>query len=293
MDNNNIKSGKKIFIRNAGKDEYWLQDLIYDNPTILDLGELVSVSKEKKQSSGGKLDILLKDPLDNSMYEIEVMLGETDPSHIIRTIEYWDLEKRKYPQRQHFPVLIAESFSRRYFNVIQLLSLNIPMIAIQADLLQVGEERIINFTKILDIYEELAEDDAETNIVNETTWTNTANWTLQTAKDLLALINSSGQNFNLNFTQLYVSLMGNKGNNAYWLYKRADPKSYLGFKERDAEKVEAIKEVFDQASIEHTYNKYQEFYVYMDRDFIKQYRDIILKVNEIRFSPRAVPVNEE
>ena len=30
------------------------------------------------------------------------MLGETDPSHIIRSIEYWDNEKRKYPQRQNF-----------------------------------------------------------------------------------------------------------------------------------------------------------------------------------------------
>ena len=81
-------------------------------------------------------DILLKDPVDNNaMYEIEVMLGETDPSHIIRAIEYWDNEKRKYPQRQHYCVLVAESFDRRYFNVIQILSLNVPMIAIQTDLL--------------------------------------------------------------------------------------------------------------------------------------------------------------
>ncbi|PJA05266.1 MAG: hypothetical protein COX71_07565, partial [Flavobacteriales bacterium CG_4_10_14_0_2_um_filter_35_18] len=104
MDTIEINTGKKIFIRNAGKDEYWLQDLIYANPSILGLGELIPVSKEKKQSSGGRLDILLKNPEDNSMYEIEVMLGETDPSHIIRTIEYWDLEKRRYPQRQHYPV---------------------------------------------------------------------------------------------------------------------------------------------------------------------------------------------
>lgn len=31
---NDIKPGKKIFIRNAGKDEYWLQDLIYENPSV-------------------------------------------------------------------------------------------------------------------------------------------------------------------------------------------------------------------------------------------------------------------
>ena len=117
----NIKIGKKVFIRNAGKDEYWLQDLIYENPKILGLGNLIPVNKEKKQANGGRLDILLKEPTENLMYEVEVMLGETDPSHIIRAIEYWDNEKRKYPQRQHFCVLVAESFDRRYFNVIQLM----------------------------------------------------------------------------------------------------------------------------------------------------------------------------
>jgi len=45
---NEIKIGKKIFIRNAGKDEYWLQDIIYENPKILGLGDLVAVNKEKK-----------------------------------------------------------------------------------------------------------------------------------------------------------------------------------------------------------------------------------------------------
>src|ERR1017187_10116740 len=130
MKDDKIRDGKKIYLRNAGKDEYWLQDRIFENPSRLGLGDLTPVHKEKKQSSGGKLDILLKDPEDNSMNEVEVMLGDTDPSHIIRTIEYWDIEKRRYPQRQHFPVLIAESFNKRYFNVIQILSINIPMIAI-------------------------------------------------------------------------------------------------------------------------------------------------------------------
>ena len=88
-----IKIGKKIFIRNAGKDEYWLQEIIYADPERLGLGELVTVRKEKPQVKGGRLDILLKDQVDNTMYEVEVMLGETDPSHIIWTIEYWDNEK--------------------------------------------------------------------------------------------------------------------------------------------------------------------------------------------------------
>lgn len=282
MEESEIKTGKKIFIRNAGKDEYWLQDLIYENPRILGLGELIPVSKEKRQSTGGKLDILLKSPEDNAMYEIEVMLGETDPSHIIRTIEYWDLEKRRYPQRQHFPVLIAETFSRRYFNVIQILSLNVPMIAIQADLLEVSGQKIINFTKILDIYEEQAEDD-ETSVVNETTWSSSANWTLQTAKELLSIINSTGQILKLNFTQSYVALINSKGN-AYWLYKRTEPKSYLGFKEKDDEKTEAIKNILDKSAVPFTYNKYQEFLIIVDKEFVKKNKEIFVKVNNIRNS---------
>ena len=64
---------------------------------------------------GRRLDILLKNPEDDTMYETEVMLGETDETHIIRTIEYWDIEKRKFPQRQHYAVLVAEHINRRFF----------------------------------------------------------------------------------------------------------------------------------------------------------------------------------
>ena len=34
-------------------------------------------SRKRQQSSGGRLDILLKNPEDDSMYEVEVMLGES------------------------------------------------------------------------------------------------------------------------------------------------------------------------------------------------------------------------
>ncbi len=286
-----IKLGRKIFIRNAQKDEYWLQDLIYENPNLLGLGELVPIAKEKKQSSGGRLDLLLKNPEDNSMYEIEIMLGETDPSHIIRTIEYWDIEKRRYPQRQHFAVLVAESFNKRYFNVIQILGLNIPMIAIQADLLEVGDQRVISFTKILDVYEEPAENDNESKVVSESSWSNDAKWTLQIAKDLLTMINSDGFNFSLNFTQSYVSIVNSGKSNMYWFYKRSEPKSYLGFREKDEEKAESIKNVLDKKSIPFTYNKYKEFLIIVDRDFLKKNKDILLYINKLRFS--IEPENEE
>lgn len=137
-------------IRSAGYDEYWLQEQIWGNPVVLGLGELDALNKEKRQSSGGRLDLLLKDPQDDSMYEVEVMLGETDEAHIIRTIEYWDNEKRRWPQRQHYAVLVAESITRRFFNVIHILSHSIPIIAIQVALVSIGDQKALHFTKVLD-----------------------------------------------------------------------------------------------------------------------------------------------
>src|SRR5262245_16185524 len=134
---------QSIPIRDANLDEYWLQDQIFNSPECLGLGELESVAKERQQSSGGRLDLLLKDTADDSMYEVEVMLGETNETHIIRTIEYWDNEKRKWPQRQHYAVLVAEHINRRFFNVIQLLSHSIPIIAIQVAMLSInGTKRV-------------------------------------------------------------------------------------------------------------------------------------------------------
>ena len=277
-----IKTGKRISIRSAGKDEYWLQNLIYENPSILELGELRPFSKERKQSSGGKLDILLTNHKNSDMYEVEVMLGATDPSHIIRTIEYWDIEKRRYPQKQHFPVLVAESFNKRYFNVIQVLSLNVPMIAIQANLLEVGDQQIINFTKILDIYEEPAKDDEENSADSETTWLSSANWTLQIAKELLNIINNGSQELKLNFTKNYLPLINNRGN-IYWLYKRAEPKSGFGFVEKNDEKIEAIQNLFNASSILFKYNKSQEFIIEVDKDFVEKNKDIFIKIHNIRF----------
>jgi len=276
-----VKFGKKVFIRNAGKDEYWLQDRIYERPSILGLGDLQPLNKEKSQSSGGRLDILLKDREDNTMYEVEVMLGETDPSHIIRTIEYWDNEKRKYPQRQHFAVLIAESFDRRYFNVVQLLSLNIPMIAIQADLLEleVNNEYILNFTKILDVYVE-PEDTGEVTIVNESTWNDKSNWTLSTAKELFSYIENDDKR--LNFTQSYISIMIN-GRNAYLFDKRIKPTSILWFNVKDDEKVDSIKRLFDEENIVYNYNRYKDFVLNIDIEMIKKNRELFLKINNIRF----------
>jgi hypothetical protein len=57
---------------------------------FLDLGELVLRDKERIQPRAGRLDLLLQDPETKRRYEVEIQLGPTDETHIIRTIEYWD-----------------------------------------------------------------------------------------------------------------------------------------------------------------------------------------------------------
>jgi len=277
-----IKIGDKVFIRNIGKDEYWLQDVIYNNPDKLGLGDLVPLHKEKKQISGGRLDILLKDPNDDSMYEVEVMLGETDPSHIIRAIEYWDNEKRKYPQRQHYCVLIAESFDRRYFNVIQILNQNIPMIAIQADLIQVEGELILHFSKILDVYVE-PEDEAQELVASENTWQDKAKWTLKAAKILFSIISKKSKNLNLNFTQSYISIMIN-GRNAYLLDKRTEPNSILWFNVKDEERQQAISKLLKEKNIEFNFSqRCKDFSFIITEEFLSKHQELMEEIHQKRF----------
>ena len=65
-------------------NEKWVQDLISNDPSILGLGDLVLRDKERMQPLAGRLDLLLQDSESNRRYEIEIQLGATDETHIIR-----------------------------------------------------------------------------------------------------------------------------------------------------------------------------------------------------------------
>jgi hypothetical protein len=144
---------ERISLKEVGKDEKWLQEQIADDPSVLGLGDLTLFGKERRQTPGGRLDVLLSDPETETMYEVEIMLGATDPSHIIRTIEYWDVESRRYPNREHRAVIVAEEITGRFFNVIWLLNRSLPIIAIQLNALRVDGKLLLHFSKVLDIYE--------------------------------------------------------------------------------------------------------------------------------------------
>jgi hypothetical protein len=83
-------------------------------------------------------------------YELEIQLGPTDEAHIIRCIEYWDIERKCYPQHDHCAVIVAEDILSRFLSVISLFNGTIPLIAIQMQAYNVGENFTLIFTKVLD-----------------------------------------------------------------------------------------------------------------------------------------------
>jgi hypothetical protein len=263
-----IQVAQQLSIREAGLDEYWLQDQIYDNPASLGLGELEAIQKERPQNSGGRLDILLKNPEDDSMYEVEIMLGETDETHIIRTIEYWDNEKRRWPQRQHYAVLVAEHINRRFFNVIHLLSHSIPIIAVQASLLLANDKRTIFFSKILDTYEE--QDDGtslDNTTYNRDYWVKRGQWILDTAETLLHVTDGIFSEPTLNYLKYYVAI-DVSGSNYFWLHRRMQKKSLLGFRISSFLQEEASS-LLDAANISYT-KKTKRIQLIADKQMIEE-----------------------
>jgi len=190
-------------------DEKWVQDLIAKDPSILNLGDLELRQKERIQPRAGRLDLLLQDA-EGRRYEVELQLGSTDETHIIRTIEYWDIERKRYPQYDHCAVLIAEDITSRFLNVISLFNGTIPLIAIQMQALQVAGKLTIVFTKVMDelsrgVVDE--DEEAEALPVDRSYWEQRASKaTLSMVDELLAIARQNDPKLELKYNRRYISL---------------------------------------------------------------------------------------
>jgi hypothetical protein len=131
-------------------NEQWLEQRIAEDPGILRLGELDLVERQRPQERAGRLDLLLADIEQNRRYEVELLLGPTDESHIMRTIEYWDIERRRYPAYDHVAVIVAEDITARFLNLLTLFSGTIPLVAIQLNALKIEDRIVLDFVKVID-----------------------------------------------------------------------------------------------------------------------------------------------
>lgn len=187
--------------------EKWVQVKIDQNPEILGLGTLEVWQKEKIQSGKGRLDLLLQDESGNTRYEVEIQLGQTDETHIIRVIEYWDIEKKRNPSFDHIAVLVAEDVTSRFLNVLSLFNGTIPLIVLKIEAIKVKDYVSLIFTKVLDqsIIRESSEQPEPTD---REYWEKkrASKKTVEMVDSLFEIINGIDSRLELKYNKFYIGI---------------------------------------------------------------------------------------
>jgi hypothetical protein len=221
-----LKKILPVELRSVGLNEKWLQDRIKEDTTILGLGELEIIGKEHRQPSGGRIDFLMHHAETELFYEVEIMLGTLDESHIIRTIEYWDVERQRRPQSDHRAVIVAENITSRFFNVLRLLNRSVPMIAVQLSAFKLDDSSIVlHAVTVLDVVEEIAEAyvEEEAEETDRTYWEKKRDPASLSVMDKIAAgFKATGIEQKLAYNKHHVALRST-GNNFCWFHPRKTP----------------------------------------------------------------------
>lgn len=191
-------------------NENWLQERIAEDPSILGLGPLEVLQRERTQDRAGRLDLLLADSTKKRRYEVEIMFGAADPSHIMRCIEYWDIERRRYPFYEHVAVLVAEDITGRYLNILGLFAGSIPLIVIQLNALKVGEQVLLDFVPVMNQTSLRRDDETQTTTRGSSReeWVSYAGEkNIGLVEQMLGMINEKAEvTQQLNYLQSYIGL---------------------------------------------------------------------------------------
>lgn len=211
--------GSKIWLKEHLEfDESWLRNIIAKDPSILSLGDLVFKEAERIQPKAGRLDLLFEDAETDKRYEVEIMLGRVDESHIIRCVEYWDIERKRLPTYDHCAVLVAEEITARFLNVISLFNGAIPMVALQLNAIQLDDKVILNFTKVLDEISPIAAEEeelSERDITDRQYWKDKgSDISLRLADECMEILKEIDSSFSMTYNKHYMGLrQGNRPNN--------------------------------------------------------------------------------
>ncbi len=210
MKSNYIKPERIDLKNHPDYNEKWVQKKIEKDPSIIGLGDLELKDSERSQPKAGRLDLLLQNLDGNRRYETEIQLGAVDETHIIRTIEYWDIERRRYPQYDHCAVIIAENITSRFLNVISLFNGNIPLIAIQMQAMKVGDNITLIFTTVLDEMPRGlvdSDEDALSAPTDRAYWEDKATkLTVELADNILALSKDFASNLKIKYNKYYIGI---------------------------------------------------------------------------------------
>jgi len=269
---------EKIFLKQY-YSEKWLQDRIEEDPSILGLGDLVVIQREKRQSTGGRIDFLFLDNETETMYETEIMLGSTDESHIIRTIEYWDIERRRYPSKDHKAVIVAEDITNRFFNVIALMNRSIPIIAVQLNALKLCNKILLDFVKILDIYEQPEdEDNLVAEPVDRAYWENRSNpKSMAIVDSIIASVSEMSPDVKISYNKSSIAIGTSKRNFAWFFPRKKEGYCVIDLR-TGKENNESVKQVLDELSISFKPRPSDILAIFM---YSKELQENKEKINEI------------
>ena len=270
---------ERISLKNSSLvKEDMIQEFIFNDPTVLGLGDVTPIQREKIQPAGGRLDMLLASDDKGTRYEVEIQLGATDPSHIIRTIEYWDTEKRRYPQYDHCAVIVAEEITGRFMNVIQLFNGAIPLIAIQVSAYKNGDDISLSFTKIIDRVSLANEDEEDYEPTDRSYWERRSTTSIMKNVDkIFAELGELTQGYELKYNKFYIGL-SKEGivKNFIMLRKK---KSFLYFVIKGEENPEMIEKI-ENAGLDIKFDsRWKEYYIRINKleEFIKN-KEFMLEV---------------
>lgn len=224
-------------------NERWVQQRIIEDPSILGLGQLEVHAVERTQPSGGRLDLLLKDPDTGRRYEVELQLGATDEKHIIRSIEYWDIERKAYPQYDHCAVLVAEDITSRFLNVISLFNSSLPFIAIQMKAVSIGDNVSLFCTTVLDEITR-GEEDIESDSVGlpRQDWeqTKASKATVAMADKMFEIAKQVDPNLSLSFMKHYIGIVKNGQADNFVLFQPTKQAFRFLFKHPRTDEIDAL-----------------------------------------------------
>ena len=271
-------------------NERWVQERIAEDPSLLGLGDLILKDKERIHPQGGRLDLLCQDAETNRRYEIEIQLGKSDESHIIRTIEYWDIERKRYPQYDHCAVLVAEDITSRLLNVISLFNGVVPFIAIQMQALRIGEYITLGFTTVVD---ELArglvddDEDAEAAPTDRAYWEARATKaTVGLADELLEVVKKFDPSLELKYNKFYIGLSRNGQPFNFVTFRPKKNKLNIEFKLPETDDLDEKIESAGFETLE--YNKKWGLYrLRLTKDQVKNKSDVIEELMRLAYERRS------
>jgi len=214
-----IRKVDRVRLRDLKLDERWLQDQVEKDPSLLGLGSLQVFRRERSQKGAGRIDFILRDPASEVRYTVELMLGALDPDHIVRAIEYWDLERQRYPDFEYRAVIVAEAITGRFFNIVRLLNRAVPMLAIQLEALRIDDSVALHAVTVLDLASpaDVEPDDASGQEASRATWESySSKASLAVADGLLRLLGSAQVAPRVKYNQQHIAV-GTSGYNFLWL----------------------------------------------------------------------------